>query len=80
MEIETLKKIGDWQGRCYRCSEEGFICQDPSVPEIHGSWKIFLKDYKSELDKTRFRVDKCPLRTSLLKPIQSVEKIPEKAA
>lgn len=63
MEIGNMEKIGDWQGRCYRCVEEGIICQDPSLFEIPGSWIIPLgNDKEAKLDKTRFRIDKCPLK------------------
>lgn len=84
MEIENIKNISDWQGRCYRCVKEGFICQEPSVSEIKGGWKIYL-DKNGEaallvLNHEQISIDKCPLRSSLINLASLANQITEKAA
>lgn len=84
MKIENIKNIGNWQGRCYRCAKEGFICQEPSVPEIKGGWKIYLDKNKEAallvLDDEQISIDKCPLRNSLINLAPLSNQTTEKAA
>ncbi|MDD2822474.1 MAG: hypothetical protein PHQ59_00140 [Candidatus Daviesbacteria bacterium] len=71
--IKQMKAAGNlfWQGRCYGCAKEDYICQNPQSSEIEGVWRINLITDERTLDIDRKSMDeesvqKCPNFTKAL--------------